>query len=72
KGIGEPPFVLGISAFFALKQACMAYREQQGLSNYFTFNSPATVERLRMTCADEFTRRACSNDHENFQVKGSF
>ncbi|CAF1016904.1 unnamed protein product [Adineta steineri] len=72
KGIGEPPFVLGISAFFALKQACMAYREQQGLSNYFTFNSPATVERLRMTCADEFTRRACSNDYENFQVKGSF
>ena len=72
KGIGEPPILLATSVFFALKQACMAYREQQGFSDYFPFHSPATVERLRMACADKFTQRACHNDHQIFQVKGSF
>jgi xanthine dehydrogenase/oxidase len=72
KGIGEPPLLLGSSVFFALKQACMAYREQQGLSDYFTLYSPATVERLRMACADEFTRRACSDEYQLFQPKGSY
>jgi xanthine dehydrogenase/oxidase len=72
KGIGEPPIVLATSAFFALKQACMAYREQQGLSDYFTFHSPATVERLRMACTDEFTDRACPTDHATFQPSGSY
>ncbi|CAF1603943.1 unnamed protein product, partial [Adineta ricciae] len=70
KGIGEPPLLFGTSAFFALKQACTAYRKQQGLENYFTLHSPASVERLRMACADEFTRRACNDQsHETFQPK---
>ncbi|UJR19997.1 hypothetical protein I4U23_023131 [Adineta vaga] len=72
KGIGEPPLVLGTSVFFALKQACIAYRKQQGLHDYFTLHSPATVERLRMVCTDEFTRRACGAEHETFQPKGSY
>ena len=73
KGIGEPPLLLAASVFFALKQACMAYREQQGFSEYFTLYSPATVERLRMACADEFTRRAWPpSEHQTFHTKGSF
>ncbi|CAF1623452.1 unnamed protein product [Rotaria magnacalcarata] len=72
KAVGEPPLFLGASAFFALKNACMAYREQQGHSGYFLLNSPATVERLRMACADEFTERACMNEHGAFQARGSF
>ncbi|CAF0920067.1 unnamed protein product [Rotaria sordida] len=72
KGIGEPPILLATSAFFALKQACQAYRKQQGLSDYFTLHSPATVERLRMVCADEFTRRVCPDEYETFQPKGSY
>ncbi|CAF3648899.1 unnamed protein product [Rotaria sordida] len=72
KGIGEPPLLLAASAFFALKQACMAYREQQGFSDYFTLHSPATVERLRMACADEFTQRACPNKHQIFQPRGCY
>lgn len=71
KGIGEPPILFGTSVFFALKQACTAYREQQGLTDYFTLHSPATVERLRMACADEFTRRVCSDAYDRFQPKGS-
>ncbi|CAF3626478.1 unnamed protein product [Rotaria socialis] len=72
KGIGEPPITLASSVFFALKQACMAYRKQQGFSDYFTLQSPATVERLRMACSDEFTNRACLTDHQNFQPRGSY
>ncbi|CAF0786586.1 unnamed protein product [Adineta steineri] len=69
KAIGEPPLFLGASVFFALKNACMAYREQQGYTGYFPLNSPATVERLRMACTDEFTERACVQNHEQFQAK---
>ncbi|CAF4000431.1 unnamed protein product [Rotaria sordida] len=72
KGIGEPPILLATSAFFALKQACMAYRQDQGFQDYFTLHSPATVERLRMACADEFTRRVCSNEHQTYQPRGSY
>jgi hypothetical protein len=50
----------------------MAYREQQGYTGYVPMNSPATVERLRMACADEFTERACVHKHETFQAKGSY
>lgn len=72
KAIGEPPLFLGAAVFFALKNACTAYREQQGHTGYFPFNSPATVERLRMACADELTERACVQDHVTFQAKGSY
>lgn len=72
KAIGEPPLFLGAAAFFALKNACKAYRDQQGYSEYFALNSPATVERLRMACADEFTEYACVNKHETFQARGSY
>jgi xanthine dehydrogenase/oxidase len=72
KGIGEPPLQLAASVFFALKQACMSYRQQQGFTEYFTLHSPATVERLRMACADEFTNRVCNNEHHIFQPEGSY
>ena len=72
KGIGEPPILLSTSVFFALKSACVAYRQDQGLSDYFTLHSPATVERLRMTCTDEFTRRVCSADYDVSKAKGVF
>jgi xanthine dehydrogenase/oxidase len=72
KGIGEPPILLATSAFFALKQACMAYRQQQGLPDYFTLHSPATVERLRMACFDEFTRRVCPSGYEVLLPNGSY
>ncbi|UJR10272.1 hypothetical protein I4U23_014479 [Adineta vaga] len=71
KGIGEPPLILGLSTFFALKQACTSYRKQQGAFDYFTFHSPATVERLRMACTDQFTCRTHPDTHETFPSKDS-
>jgi xanthine dehydrogenase molybdopterin-binding subunit B len=69
--IGEPSSLLATSAFFALKQACMAHRQLQGLSDYFTLHSPATVEQLRMICAKELNQRSCLGQHPIFQPKGS-
>ena len=44
KAVGEPPFMLGMSAFFALSDA-IAY----GLDDYPYLDAPATAERLFMT-----------------------
>jgi xanthine dehydrogenase/oxidase len=55
KAVGEPPFHLGATAFFALKEAVYAAREEEGGpgAGWFQLDLPATPERLRMACADE-------------------
>lgn len=74
KAVGEPPLFLSASVFFALKHACMAYRREHGHPEHFILDSPATVERLRMACIDEFTQRACYSfvPHEHFKARGSY
>eukprot|EP01018_Ginkgo_biloba_P032807 Gb_23462 [translate_table: standard] len=55
KAVGEPPFFLAASAFFAIKDAILAARLETGHEGWFVLDSPATPERIRMACADEFT-----------------
>lgn len=55
KAVGEPPFFLGASVFFALKEAVYAARKDVGIEGWFQMDSPATPERLRMACADHLT-----------------
>jgi len=55
KAVGEPPFFLGASVFFALKEAVYAARKDAGIEGWFQMDSPATPERLRMACADHLT-----------------
>jgi len=43
--------------FFALKNAIGNARKDSGLTDWFSLNAPATCERLRMSCKDEFTRK---------------
>ncbi len=50
RGIGEPPLVLSTSAFFAIKQAIMAARRDQGEDTWFTMPAPATVGRVQSHC----------------------
>jgi xanthine dehydrogenase/oxidase len=57
KGVGEPPFFLGGSTFFALKSAVYAARAEEKLTGFFNLQSPATAERLRMACQDQFTKQ---------------
>jgi xanthine dehydrogenase/oxidase len=78
KAIGEPPFFLGGSVFFAIKDAIRAARkENSGVENYFEMRLPATSERIRMYCADEIASDAMkllnpASDPNSFQPNGSF
>lgn len=55
KAIGEPPFFLASSVFFAVKEAIMSARADAGHDGNFRLDSPATPERVRMSCEDQFT-----------------
>ncbi|KAI0236095.1 hypothetical protein LSAT2_013322, partial [Lamellibrachia satsuma] len=55
KGIGEPALFLASSVFFAIKNAIMAARHEVGLDDPFRLDSPATPEKIRMACVDQFS-----------------
>ena len=66
KAVGEPPLFLASSVFFAIKDAIQCARRdgrksENNLSNkkeqIFQLNAPATAERIRMACLDEFTEK---------------
>jgi xanthine dehydrogenase/oxidase len=59
KAVGEPPFFLGASCFFAIRDAVAATR-----TGYFEMESPATSERIRMACVDDITRLAKTEGEE--------
>lgn len=50
KGIGEPPFVLAASVFFAIKHAVMDARKDQGIDKWLEMDTPATVQRIKECC----------------------
>lgn len=70
KAVGEPPFFLGCSVFFAIKDAVTAARGQS--AGYFEFRMPATSERIRMACNDGISKQCISKETSVFQPKGSF
>ncbi|KAL3940381.1 MAG: hypothetical protein SGBAC_005084 [Bacillariaceae sp.] len=76
KAVGEPPFYLGASVFYAIKDAVRRARETPG---YFEFRMPATSERIRMSVNDEISMKAkkqvigdSGRDAAQYQVQGSF
>ncbi|KAJ2746556.1 hypothetical protein GGI20_001267 [Coemansia sp. BCRC 34301] len=58
KGVGEPPLFLGASVFFALRDAVVAKRHQEGVVAPLYMESPATPEILRMACEDQLAQMA--------------
>ncbi|XP_006862101.1 PREDICTED: aldehyde oxidase-like [Chrysochloris asiatica] len=68
KGLGESGMFLGSAVFFAIADAVAAARKQRGLDPSWTMNSPATPERIRMACVDQFTDLVCGS---SFQSKFS-
>jgi len=75
KAIGEPPFFMAASAFFAIKDAVGAYRRQErGVEGWFPFYGPASTERIRMACCDEMVVASVEEGvrAEAFQAKGSW
>lgn len=76
KAVGEPPFYLGASVFYAIKDAIMRARETPG---YFEMRMPATSERIRMSVNDEISMKAkkqvigdSGRDASMYQVQCSF
>eukprot|EP00520_Triparma_pacifica_P017654 CAMPEP_0118636436 /NCGR_PEP_ID=MMETSP0785-20121206/2621_1 /TAXON_ID=91992 /ORGANISM="Bolidomonas pacifica, Strain CCMP 1866" /LENGTH=1412 /DNA_ID=CAMNT_0006527561 /DNA_START=58 /DNA_END=4292 /DNA_ORIENTATION=+ len=49
KAIGEPPFAMGVSVFFAIKNALDESRKEQGVEDELILMHPATSERIRMS-----------------------
>ncbi|KAM3741142.1 hypothetical protein ACB098_08G153200 [Castanea mollissima] len=62
KAVGEPPFFLASAVFFAIKDAITAARAEVGCNDWFPLDNPATPERIRMACLDEFTAPFISSD----------
>ncbi|MGI9240832.1 MAG: molybdopterin cofactor-binding domain-containing protein, partial [Verrucomicrobiales bacterium] len=52
KGIGESNVQLGLSVYFATKEAVRAARLEHGLSAEFTLNFPASVDRVTAALPD--------------------
>ena len=55
QAVGEPPLFLASSVFFAIKDAIRYFRKDNGCLATFELWAPATVERIRMACQDQFT-----------------
>ena len=58
RGVGEPPLFMGSSVFFAIRNALKAARKQYGVDEVLALQSPATPERIRVSCADPIIKRA--------------
>ena len=58
RGVGEPPLFMGSSVFFAIRDALKAARKQYGENEVLSLQSPATPERIRVSCVDPIVKRA--------------
>lgn len=50
KATGEPPMLLSVSVFFALKNAIRAAREEVGMKDWFPLNPPLTPAKCVAAC----------------------
>ncbi|KAF1812503.1 xanthine dehydrogenase [Eremomyces bilateralis CBS 781.70] len=64
RGVGEPPLFMGSAVFFAIREALTAARKQFGEEEVLSLRSPATVERIRVSCADPIVKRSMVNAEE--------
>jgi len=68
RGVGEPPLFMGSVVFFAIRDALKAARAQYGVKaeigedvkggGLLSLESPATPERIRVSCVDPIIKRA--------------
>lgn len=80
KAVGEPPFFLGSSVFYAIKDAVRSARRENsgGKETYFEMRLPATSERIRLYVNDDIAMKAKAamlgdaGDAAAYQPQGSF
>ena len=58
RGVGEPPLFMGSAVFFAIRDALKAARLQYGVDEILSLQSPATPERIRVSCVDPLLKRS--------------
>ncbi|CAK9040091.1 unnamed protein product, partial [Durusdinium trenchii] len=70
RAVGEPPFFLGSSAFFAARAAIASAREDTGAAphDYFVVDLPLTPERIRLACNDPLTSRFASSRQQPWRM----
>ncbi|OJD15331.1 xanthine dehydrogenase, molybdopterin binding subunit [Emergomyces pasteurianus Ep9510] len=56
KGVGEPPLFLGATVLFALRDALLSARKNNGVTENLVLDSPATAERLRLAVGDRLVK----------------
>ncbi|KAK3105888.1 hypothetical protein FSP39_007988 [Pinctada imbricata] len=57
KGVGEPPLLLGVSVHLALNDAISAARAGQGIVDHYRLPCPATPDKIRLACGDQFSKK---------------
>ncbi|KAI1937587.1 hypothetical protein LOZ58_000276 [Ophidiomyces ophidiicola] len=62
RGVGEPPLFMGSAVFFAIRDALKAARQQWGMNDILSLQSPATPERIRISCCDPLVERGRVED----------
>ncbi|KAK2796441.1 hypothetical protein FQN50_009552 [Emmonsiellopsis sp. PD_5] len=62
RGVGEPPLFMGSAVFFAIRDALKAARSEWGVEELLRLNSPATPERIRVSCKDPIVERSRVKD----------
>jgi xanthine dehydrogenase/oxidase len=79
KAVGEPPFFLGTTVFYAIKDAVGTFRaEAAGMDEYFEFRMPGTSERIRMMVNDTLGMKAKvamlgdEKEAKKYQTQGSY
>lgn len=68
RGVGEPPLFMGSAVFFAIRDALKAARREWGEEGVLNLVSPATPERIRLSCADWLIKRAEVKPREGRRV----
>ncbi|KAI1610265.1 xanthine dehydrogenase [Exophiala viscosa] len=74
KGIGEPPLFMGAAVLFALREALISARKDNGVKGPLILSSPATAERLRLAIGDDLLKMGTVQPMEgekNFFVAAS-
>ncbi|WEW60811.1 xanthine dehydrogenase [Emydomyces testavorans] len=62
RGVGEPPLFMGSAVFFAIRDALVAARKEWGVEDVLSLQSPATPERIRISCCDPLVERGRVED----------
>lgn len=62
RGVGEPPLFMGSAVFFAIRDALKAARKEWGVDEVLSLRSPATPERIRISCCDPIVEKSRVED----------